>query len=309
MKKLKEVLSKNNYLVSKIAGGVVAGVAAIIVIGAITTKNKDVATEDKTTSHEEITTTQEEITSTEQIVEENTSSDELSSNIEVTSEEEITTSIVADSGETSTKETTTKQITTVKPTTTAKQTTTVKPTTTTAPTTTTKPTTTKQPETTTEEETTKPPRGANGVILEELTIQYKKEPPYTIPKTWTQLVNEQADGERDFAMCTTYTSVPRNYNQNPLGNEILLYQKNDNESTGSTAEDIVAIYGKPYYAGRDPGNGTVCLYYKYLDSNLLDETVYITFLFSKDRTENRLWGITIYGKENYMSDYSEEIVY
>lgn len=309
MKKLKEVFSNNNYLLAKIVGGVVAGATAIIVIVAITTKNKEVAAEVRTTSHEEITTVEEKITSTEQIVEEKTSSEELSSNIEVTSEEEITTSIVVDSGETSTKESTTKQTTTVKPTTTAKQTTTVKPTTTTAPTTTTKPTTTKQPETTAEEETTKPPRGANGVILEELSVallQNGEEIPYTIPKTWSQYVREQGT----LILSPAYDAVPKECRQDVFGNEVLLYQKKGNVITGSTAEDIVAIYGKPYYAGKKPKNGAVRLYYKYLDPSLSEEEqVYITFLFSKDRTENRLWAITIYGKENYMSDYSEEIVY
>ena len=61
MKKFKEVLSKNNYLVAKIAGGVVAGVTAIIVIVAITAKDKEVAAEVRTTSHEEITTVEEEV--------------------------------------------------------------------------------------------------------------------------------------------------------------------------------------------------------------------------------------------------------
>ena len=304
MKKFKEVLSKNNYLVAKIAGGVVAGISAIIVIVAVTTKDKEVAAEVRTTSHEEITTVEEEKTSTEQIVEEKTSLEELSSNIEVTSEEEITTNTVGDSGETSTKESTTKQTTTVKQTTTTKQTTTAKPTTTTAQTTTTKPTaTTKQPE------TTKPLRGANGVILEELTVQRVQngeEIPYTIPKTWSQYVSERGT----LILSPAYDAVPKECRQDVFGNEVLLYQKKGNVITGSTAEDIVAIYGKPYYAGKDPIIGTVRLYYKYLDPSLSEEEqVYITFLFSKDRTENRLWAITIYGKENYMSDYSEEIVY
>ena len=302
MKKFKEVLSKNNYLVAKIAGGVVAGVTAIIVIVAITAKDKEVAAEVRTTSREEITTVEEEKTSTEQIVEEKTSPEELSSNIEVTSEEEITTNTVGDSGETSAKESTTKQTTTVKQTTTAKQTTKAKPTTTTAQTTTAKPTaTTKQPE------TTKPLRGANGVILETLTIQYVKDTPYTIPRTWSQLVSVWGET----ILSASYDGIKLKWcKQDIFANEILLYQKKGDIVTGSTAEDIVAIYGKPYYAGKDPDNGAVCLYYKYLDRSLPEEEqVYITFLFSKDRTENRLWAITVYGQENYMSDYSEEIVY
>ena len=55
-----------------------------------------------------------------------------------------------------------------------------------------------------------------------------------------------------------YTFIPRVFNQNPLGNEILLYQKNDKGVTGSTAEDIVAIYGKPYYAGKKKMEQFVC---------------------------------------------------
>lgn len=52
------------------------------------------------------------------------------------------------------------------------------------------------------------------------------------------------------------------------------------------------------------------MYYKYLDGSLSEEEqVYITFMFSEDKTENRLWEITIYGKENNMSYYSEEKVY
>ena len=301
MKKFKEVLSKNNYLVAKIAGGVVAGVTAIIVIVAITAKDKEVAAEVRTTSREEITTVQEEKTSTEQIVEEKTSPEELSSNIEVTSEEEITTNAVGDSGETLTKESTTKQTTTVKQTTTAKQTTKAKPTTTTAQTTTAKPTaTTKQPE------TTKPLRGANGVILETLTIQYVKDTPYTIPRTWSQIVNVWGDNIPK----ASYRDIKfKACKQDIFDNGILLYQ-NDKAITGSTAEDIVAIYGKPYYAGKDPEDESICLYYKYMDSSLpQEEQVYITFLFSEDVTENRLWAITVYGQVNYMNIFSEEIVY
>ena len=53
-------MSKYNYLVAKITGGVVAGISAIIVIVAVTTKDNEVAAEVGTTSHEEITTVQEE---------------------------------------------------------------------------------------------------------------------------------------------------------------------------------------------------------------------------------------------------------
>ena len=295
MKKFKEVLSKNNYLVAKIAGGVVAGVTAIIVIVAITTKDKEVAAEVRTTSHEEITTVEEEKTSTEQIVEEKTSLEELSSNIEVTSEEEITTNTVGDSGETSTKESTTKQTTTVKQTTTTKQTTTAKPTTTTAQTTTTKPTaTTKQPE------TTKPLRGANGVILETLTIQYLVEAPYTIPDTWNEYYKDNGGGGFSGRAVSSNSVVNGRVLQNIFGNEIKVY--NPNDGTGSELEDVIAIYGEPMYEySFSEVDKTICYKYKVQDYGE-NQNIYISFYMNSTLSEGKLRSIMITNLQDEIED-------
>ncbi|MEE0863264.1 MAG: hypothetical protein U0L79_09805 [Lachnospiraceae bacterium] len=254
---MKEVLSKNNYLMVKIMVFVsVVAVAIGLIFFLMSRKGKN-ESENSTSSYEQSTTIGVKTESIKETTEEGLSKEELN-NSEIVSEEELTTSLVMDSSDSSTVESTTEPQTTTAKIITTESKTTQKQTTTAKPTKTVKPTTTKQ--TTTEEETTQPPRGANGVILETLTLQRLVAGVYTIPETWEEMRSD-CNGDDNFGGFTVPYTVGENgvVSQNALGNEIYLYCSND--SSGSTEEDIIKIYGKPMYTFSRDGNKSIL--YKY----------------------------------------------
>lgn len=267
MEKMKESLSKNNYLMVKIIGGMLAVAIVIGLIFFLTSRKEETSNASNTTAYEERTTSEIQTESIKETTAEESSSVAIETS-EVISEEEVTTNITSDTGDISTVLITTEKQTTKKVITTQK------------------PTTTKLLETTTEEETTSAPRGANGVILETLTVQYTKKEPYTIPETWEELKANFGDGDFS-AYCVTYFTVKEGrVLQNVLGNEVELYSVND--STGSAPEDIFTIYGKPMYDYSLHEGATRLIWYKYKITNYGEEkNIYIRFEFSS-KTDGKL---------------------
>lgn len=142
--------------------------------------------------------------------------------------------------------------------------------------------------------------------MEELTFYWLTKEPYTLPASWKTIIEELTDGTREVVSYgPLFYSVPNRISQNALGNELLLYNQAD--GTGSSREDVIAVYGKPLYEGIDPDTGGSALYYRYLNVDLPeDEILYVRFEFSVTKTNCKLGAIMVSNAENFLDDpYTE----
>ena len=182
------------------------------------------------------------------------------------------------------EETTIRDTTSSQKNTTSKQTTIVQETTKRA---TTEQKTTKQETTTKQEETTKPLRGVNGVIIEELCLNLKTGL-VSLPKTKDELVEFCGVGPASAGKSYDYLSGSI-ASLCLFNNEIKFYDGH----TGSTVDNVKAIYGTPYYEYTDEEYDTKCVMYKYLNyTNDASQVIYIRFEFGGSIGYN-LGGITI----------------
>ena len=149
--------------------------------------------------------------------------------------------------------------------------------------TTVQPTTKKQEQTTKKPETpTTPPRGKNGVILEELSfISYnwdtRNEEVIAVPKTYTEAKNRE-NVIKDGAIpgyTIVYTS-PAVTQYNIFNNE-LTFQK-------TTESQVISIYGQPLtsYCDENRNDKYIVYQYGYYANGVRDEIIYITFGFSNE---------------------------
>ena len=262
----------------------------------------------KTNDEKQTTTLKAEIKTTGELPLDSELSDDTSKEDEITTNEEITDDTettdnteITDDTETTDEENTTKDNTTKDNTTiysssyqqqtsqTAYQGTTVTQTQTTKQQVTTtrqQPTTTRQQQTTTKKQqattTSAPKRGANGVILEELYCKYNTGDVGRVPKTIDEL--KAINGHNNIGFIYELSNKYNNFNV--LSNEILLY--NTSTKTGSTANDLIAIYGAPLSRKND----NIYIYSYSNDSKNETEKIYIEFIFSKN-IGNKLSTITI----------------
>lgn len=132
------------------------------------------------------------------------------------------------------------------------------------------PTTKKQEATTKKPETpTTPPRGKNGVILEELARPILKGYD-VVPKTKTELIS-QSNGDKEIFYVYLYTDLYENF-QKPFNNEIT-FQK-------TLESEIISIYGQPV-TSYTTKNGKFLVYqYGYYANGVREEIIYIRFGFA-----------------------------
>ena len=145
--------------------------------------------------------------------------------------------------------------------------------------TTVQPTTKKQEQPTKKQETpTTPPRGENGVILEELSFALynmntgvnEKIP---VPKTYTEYRSSSSEEEMAYAIVYNHPAVKKND---------IFY--NELEFRKSTKQDVINIYGKPKAIYYDEQNNEYIVYqYGYYANGTNDvkyETIYLSFGFA-----------------------------
>lgn len=314
MNQFMKFLKKNNYMAIKLGIPAVVTCLVIIVVILAISSNENETIDNCTINHTETTidivendtkvrkeeTTSEEETTTEDVlVEEEITKEEYESyepiitiNPEPTKQPETTTytETTRESETTVHVETTREQETTKQQQTTTQQQTTKQQQTTTQQQTT-QPITT-EPETTTEEETTEKLRGSNGIILEELFFYSNSGTCEKVPTTWNEFIGEDGDSDA-IAFFGTAINMMNDESYRILGNEILLYNESDN--TGSTYDDVVAVYGEPIEIVSADG-GTL-IYYRYLDLDITsDQVMYVIFQFGNEEYQNKLCAIQVTNK-------------
>lgn len=142
--------------------------------------------------------------------------------------------------------------------------------------TTVQPTTKKQEQTTKKQETpTTPPRGKNGVILEELSFdrwssEKKNFENVPVPKTYSEFKSlrnyPNAEG-----FIITYDFVLRN---DVFHNEL--------EFRKTTESQAISIYGQPLTSYYEENGKNIVYQYGYYANGVRDEIIYITFGFSNE---------------------------
>lgn len=152
--------------------------------------------------------------------------------------------------------------------------------------TTVQPTTKKQEQTTKKPEIpTTPPRGKNGVILEELSFALynmntgvnEKIP---VPKTYTEFKNSSSEEESGYVIVYNHPAVKQND---------IFY--NELEFRKSTKQDVINIYGKPLTT-YSTVNGEFLVYQYGYYTNMEVDKIYIIFGFAK-KLDMRFGGIQI----------------
>ena len=79
--------------------------------------------------------------------------------------------------------------------------------------------------------------------------------------------------------------------QNIFGNELKIY--NPNNGTGSTLEEVIAVYGEPMYEySYTDDDRTICYKYKIQDYGE-NQNVYLTFSNSLSKCEGKLSSVMI----------------
>lgn len=148
------------------------------------------------------------------------------------------------------------------------------------------PTTKKQEDTKKKQETpTTPPRGKNGVILEELSFALynmntgvnEKIP---VPKTYTEFKNSSSEEESGYVIVYNHPAVKQND---------IFY--NELEFRKSTKQDVINIYGKPLTT-YSTVNGEFLVYQYGYYTNMEVDKIYIIFGFAK-KLDMRFGGIQI----------------
>ncbi len=138
--------------------------------------------------------------------------------------------------------------------------------------TTVQPTTKKQEQTTRKPETpTTPPRGKNGVILEELSF-VRRQGTTNVPKTYTEAKENVTVPGSIPGYTILYTSP--NLVQNNIFNNELTFQE-------TTESQLISIYGQPLTSYCDENKNKYSVYqYGYYANGVRDEIIYITFGFA-----------------------------
>lgn len=139
--------------------------------------------------------------------------------------------------------------------------------------TTVQPTTKKQEATTKKPETpTIPPRGKNGVILEELA-----RPVWggydVMPKTKTELIKQCEGYEGSIGYAYLYTDIYEN-DKKPFNNELTFQE--------TTESQVISIYGQPLtsHYSKNGKDKYIVYQYGYYANGVRDEIIYITFGFA-----------------------------
>ena len=263
MSRLKEL---KNYVKEHIPQivGTIAGIIAVLLIGAIVilSISDDEKDKSKVTSAEK--SASENITSEKNTTQKSTTKKTPETTIENKTSDEETTDEEKTDKETTTKESTTKnsqviQYTTLRVLETTKsQETTVQQ------------TTAKKQEATTKktEKPTTPPRGKNGVILEELSF-IRRQGITNVPKTYTE-AKENVTVPGSIPGYTILYTSPNLIQDNIFGNEITFKE--------TTESQVISIYGQPLTSYYDNNKNKYSVYqYGYYANGEKDEIIYITF--------------------------------
>ena len=138
--------------------------------------------------------------------------------------------------------------------------------------TTVQPTTKKQEQSTKKPETpTTPPRGKNGVILEELSF-VRRQGTTNVPKTYTEAKENVTVPGSIPGYTILYTSP--NLVQNNIFNNELTFQE-------TTESQVISIYGQPLTSYCDENKNKYSVYqYGYYANGVKNEIIYITFGFA-----------------------------
>lgn len=138
--------------------------------------------------------------------------------------------------------------------------------------TTVQPTTKKQEQSTKKPETpTTPPRGKNGVILEELARPVWRG--YDVmPKTKTELI-KQCDGDEESCYLYSYNGIYEN-DKKPFNNDFTFQE--------TTESQVISIYGQPLTSYYEENGKNIVYQYGYYANGVRDEIIYIVFGFSNE---------------------------
>ncbi len=263
MSRLKEL---KNYVKEHIPQivGTIAGIIAVLLIGAIVILSISGDEEDKSKVTSAEKSASENITSEKNTTQKSTTKKTPETTIENKTSDEETTDEEKTDKETTTKESTTKnsqviQYTTLRVLETTKsQETTVQQ------------TTAKKQEATTKktEKPTTPPRGKNGVILEELSF-IRRQGITNVPKTYTE-AKENVTVPGSIPGYTILYTSPNLIQDNIFGNEITFKE--------TTESQVISIYGQPLTSYYDNNKNKYSVYqYGYYANGEKDEIIYITF--------------------------------
>lgn len=138
--------------------------------------------------------------------------------------------------------------------------------------TTVQPTTKKQEQSTKKPETpTTPPRGENGVILEELARPVWRGYD-VVPKTKTELI-KQCDGDEESCYLYSYNGIYEN-DKKPFNNDFTFQE--------TTESQVISIYGQPLtsYCDENRNDKYIVYQYGYYANGVRDEIIYIRFGFA-----------------------------
>ena len=263
MSRLKEL---KNYVKEHIpqVTGIAAGIIVVLLIGAIVILSISGDEEDKSKVTSAEKSASENITSEKNTTQKSTTKKTPETTIENKTSDEETTDEEKTDKETTTKESTTKnsqviQYTTLRVLETTKsQETTVQQ------------TTAKKQEATTKktEKPTTPPRGKNGVILEELSF-IRRQGITNVPKTYTE-AKENVTVPGSIPGYTILYTSPNLIQDNIFGNEITFKE--------TTESQVISIYGQPLTSYYDNNKNKYSVYqYGYYANGEKDEIIYITF--------------------------------
>ena len=261
MSKFKEL---KNYVKEHIPQivGTIAGIIAVLLIGAIVILSISGDEEDKSKVTSAEKSASENITSEKNTTQKSTTKKTPETTIENETSDEETTD-----GEKTDKETTTKSSQVIQYTTsrvletTKSQKTTVQQ------------TTAKKQEATTkkQEKPTTPPRGKNGVILEELSF-VRRQGTTNVPKTYTE-AKENVTVPGSIPGYTILYTSPNLVQNNIFNNEITFKE--------TTESQVVSIYGQPLtkYDYKSGGGKELVYQYGYYANGNSYEIIYIGFGF------------------------------
>ena len=267
MSRLKEL---KNYVKEHIpqVTGIAAGIIVVLLIGAIVILSISGDEEDKSKVTSAEKSASENITSEKNTTQKSTTKKTPETTIENETCDEETTDGEKTDKETTTKASTTKSSQVIQYTTsrvlktTKSQETTVQQ------------TTAKKQEQTTKkpEKPTTPPRGKNGVILEELA-----RPVWggydVMPKTKTELIKQCEGYEGSIGYAYLYTDIYEN-DKKPFSNELTFQE--------TTESQVISIYGQPLtsHYSKNGKDKYIVYQYGYYANGVRDEIIYITFGFA-----------------------------
>jgi|GEM_PF-4748684 hypothetical protein len=265
MSKFKEL---KNYVKEHIPQvmGIAAGIIVVLLIGAIVILSISGDEEDKSKVTSAEKSASENITSEKNTTQKSTTKKTPETTIENETSDEETTDGEKTDKETTTKESTTKSSQVIQYTTSRVLETTKSQHTTVQPTTKKQEQTTKKPE-----KPTTPPRGKNGVILEELSF-VRRQGTTNVPKTYTE-AKENVTVPGSIPGYTILYTSPNLVQNNIFNNEITFKE--------TTESQVVSIYGQPLtkYDYKSGGGKELVYQYGYYANGNSYEIIYIGFGF------------------------------